>query len=260
MNKSITPAILEHFGTIIGKVLSFSFPNRQGATSQVTFLQTENGLFVCKIAKKSPYRGWLFEEARVMKDWNEETNLPIPIFYQYGEKNQESYLLMSLEKGIPLREALRISESDEEKYALLESFGALLKQLHETNPPTSWITKESWLDDQLEKATYNLQNFEVDGDQLLLDKLKRLKPIPVKQTLIHGDCTIDNVLVSNGRVRTFIDLAGSTFGDPRYDIALATRSFINIEGMLNAFYKGYEGIAITEEEFDYFDRGLYEFF
>ena len=258
MNNSIHPAILEHFETILGKVDSFSFPKRQGVTSEVTFLQTENGLFVCKIAKKSPYNDWLLEEAKVMKHWNEETNLPIPTFYQFVEKNRESYLLMSLEEGIPLREALLKAESDEEKYALLESFGALLKQLHETIPPT--FTKESWLDEQLEKATYNLQNYEVDGDQPLLDKLKRHKPVPVKQTLIHGDCTIDNVLVSNGRVRTFIDLAGSTYGDPRYDISLATRSIINNEALLLAFYKGYEGVTITEEEFDYFDRGLYEFF
>ncbi|MFF2753096.1 aminoglycoside phosphotransferase family protein [Psychrobacillus sp. NPDC058041] len=260
MNKSINPTILEHFETIIGKVHSFSFPKRQGGTSEVTFLQTENALFVCKIAKKSLYRGWLLEESRVMKHWNEETNLPIPTFYQFVENNQESYLLMSLEKRIPLREALLKAESDEEKYTLFESFGALLKQLHETKPPTSLVTKESWLDKQLEKATYNLQNYEVDGNQPLLDKLKSHKPTPFKQTLIHGDCTIDNVLVSNGRVRTFIDLAGSAYGDPRYDIALATRSIRNNEALLQAFYKGYEGETITEEEFDYFDKGLYEFF
>ncbi|WP_391201358.1 aminoglycoside phosphotransferase family protein [Psychrobacillus sp. L4] len=260
MNKSINPAILDQFETIIGKIHSFSFPKRQGATSEVIFLHTDNGQFVCKAAQTSPYREWLLEEARVMKHWKEQTNLPIPTFYQFVENNEESFLLMSLEKGIPLREALLKAESDQEKYALLESFGALLKQLHETKPPTSWVTKESWLDEQLEKAIYNLQNYEVDGDQPLLDKLKKHKPIPFKQTLIHGDCTIDNVLVSNGRVGTFIDLAGSAYGDPRYDIALATRSIRNNEEMLQAFYKGYEGETITEEEFDYFDRGLYEFF
>ncbi|WP_391115842.1 aminoglycoside phosphotransferase family protein [Psychrobacillus sp. L3] len=260
MNKSINPVIREQFEEIIGKVHSFSFPKRQGATSKVIFLHTDNGQFVCKAAQTSLYREWLLEEAWIMKHWNEETNLPIPTFYQFVENNEESYLLMSLEKGIPLREALLKAESDEEKYALLESFGELLNQLHETKPPTSCVTKESWLDEQLEKATYNLQNYVVDGDQLLLDKLKRNKPIPFKQSLIHGDCTIDNVLVSNGRVRTFIDLAGSVYGDPRYDIALATRSIRKNDALLQAFYKGYKGETITEEEFDYFDRGLYEFF
>ncbi|QFF99187.1 aminoglycoside phosphotransferase family protein [Psychrobacillus glaciei] len=260
MNKSFNPVILEQFGAIIGKVHSFSFPKRQGATSEVIFLHTDNGQFVCKVAQTSLYREWLLEEARIMKHWNEETNLPIPTFYQFVENNDESYLLMSLENGIPLREALLKVESDKERYDLLECFGALLKQLHETKPPTSWVTKESWLDEQLEKATYNLQNYDVDGDQPLLDNLKRHKPVPFEQTLIHGDCTIDNILVSNGRVRTFIDLAGSAFGDPRYDIALAIRSIRNNEKMLNAFYKGYGLRTITKEEFDYFDGGLYEFF
>ncbi|MFJ7973612.1 aminoglycoside phosphotransferase family protein [Psychrobacillus sp. NPDC096389] len=260
MNQHINPAILEFFEPILSKVQSFSFPKRQGATSEVIFVQTDKGQFVCKIAKKSPYRDWLKKEAVTIKCLNEETNLPIPIFYQFNETKVESFLLMSQENGIPLREALQQTSNDSEKLALIESFGVLLKQLHQTQAPASWVTERSWLDEQLEVATYNLQNYEVDGDQSLLEKLKRQKPIPSKQTLIHGDCTIDNVLVVDGKVHMLIDLAGAAYGDPRYDIALAIRSIQNNQEMINAFYKGYELQTITTEEFAYFDEGLYEFF
>lgn len=260
MNQHINPTISAFFEPILSKVQSFSFPKRQGATSEVIFLHTDNGQFVCKIAKKSPYRDWLKKEADAMNYLNEVTNLPIPIFYQFTETTDESYLLMSRENGIPLREALQQTLHDSGKLEIMESFGVLLKQLHETQPPASWVTETPWLDQQLEVATYNLQNYDVDGDQALLEKLKKQKPIPSKQTLIHGDCTIDNVLVLNGKVHMLIDLAAAAYGDPRYDIALATRSIRNSQEMIDAFYKGYGLQTITSEEFTYFDEGLYEFF
>ncbi|MFJ8064049.1 aminoglycoside phosphotransferase family protein [Psychrobacillus sp. NPDC096426] len=259
MNKQKNLIIFNQFETIVGKIHSISYPNRQGATSEVAFFHTDSGQFVCKNAKTSKYREWLSTEAQVMKRLNEETALPIPTIYEFVEEENVSHLLMSLEKGVTLRDALQQADS-EERCSLFESFGELLKQLHETMPPQSWTTDKTWLENQLEKATYNLKNYQVDRDQILLDNLKKHKPTATKQTLIHGDCTIDNVLVSNGKVHTFIDLAGAAYGDPRYDIALALRSVRNNAVMLKAFYKGYERQVITEDEFDYFDGGLYEFF
>lgn len=260
MDDQIHSNIIKHFETIVGKIHSISYPKRQGATSEVTFFQADNGQFVCKTASSTLYRDWLSQETRTMKILKEETTLPIPTFYQFVEERGKSHLLMSYEKGITLREALQQANYDKEKRSLFESFGGLLKKLHETMPPQLWKMNEFWLENQLEKATYNLMNYQVDGDQALLDKLKKHKPSLTKQRLIHGDCTIDNVLVLNGKVYMFIDLVGAAYGDPRYDIALATRSIRNDEGMLKAFYKGYEREVITEEEFDYFDKGLYEFF
>ena len=115
MNKPINTTMLEHFKQIISNVHSFASPERQGATSEVIFLHTDNGQFACKVAKKSPFREWLKKEAIVMKCLNEETNLPVPTFYQFVECEEESYLLMSLENGIPLREALQKAPSEEGK-------------------------------------------------------------------------------------------------------------------------------------------------
>lgn len=73
---------------------------------------------------------------------------------------------------------------------------------------------------------------------------------------------MDNVLVSEGRVSGLIDWCWGAFGDPRYDLALATRPKPEAFGEpadLDAFYEGYGGRRLTEEERDYF-VGLYEFF
>jgi len=94
----------------------------------------------------------------------------------------------------------------------------------------------------------------------LLESLILNRPLPVNQTMIHGDCTTDNVLVIDGEVSMFIDVAGMTVGDPRYDESLAIRNIINEPELLEAFYEGYSRYRVTMKEFKYFAEGLYEFF
>lgn len=256
-NKKNIPVV---FQERIGTIHSFSYPKRQGATSEVTFIKTSLGEFVCKSANNALYRNWLRKESEVLKKLNEETDLPIPVFYGFIEEEENSYLLMSRIQGVPLRQALSESTSVEEKSKLAWSFGQLMKHLHQTKPPKSWDLSRNWLDDQLAAATYNLANYEVDGNQQLLDKLKGNKPGPVPQTVIHGDCTVDNVLVCEGVVSSLIDLSGCTYGDPRYDVALGIRAFLSDHVLLDAFYLGYEAKRMSIEEFTYFEEGLYEFF
>lgn len=102
----------------------------------------------------------------------------------------------------------------------------------------------------------------VDGTAELLEQLKSQKPADIGQTLIHGDCTIDNVLLQGGTVSGFIDWSGGAHGDPRYDVALAIRpqdGLFETEEDFAAFFGGYGDRIITDEEYDYFN-GLYEFF
>jgi aminoglycoside phosphotransferase (APT) family kinase protein len=99
------------------------------------------------------------------------------------------------------------------------------------------LVKESdWLDVQLERAQIYVNNGQADGSQSLLDSLIRYKSKKVNQTMIHGDCTTDNVLVVDGQVSLFIDVSGMTVGDPRYDESLAIRKMIHNPELLKAFY------------------------
>ncbi|WP_113927850.1 aminoglycoside phosphotransferase family protein [Bacillus sp. P14.5] len=238
---------------IVGDIEEIMLLEEQGCTSEVRKLVTGKGAFILKSSFQPKYQEWLKSEAEVLKN---NQLLPMPRYHGYFEE-QGSHLLMSYEKGITLRQALEMAGSREEEMQLIQSFGRFLQELHEMIIPNH---QENWLEVQLNRAEQYLKKGEADGSMELLEYLKKTKPSPVKQTLIHGDSTTDNVLVRNGKVFLFIDVAGMTVGDPRYDEALAIGRLRGREDYLKAFYKGYTRYKITDEEYHYFDEGLYEFF
>lgn len=113
------------------------------------------------------------------------------------------------------------------------------------------------------RADYNLRHYTVDGTPELLDRIKNNKPKPIQNTLIHGDYTLDNVLVREGNVTAVIDWSGGSFGDPRYDTALAIRPKPNafqVPEEADIFFAGYGAKIINEQEYVYFKNRLNEFF
>ena len=82
---------------------------------------------------------------------------------------------------------------------------------------------DQWLNNMLVQAAYNLENFEVDGNEILLNQITST-PLQIEtHKLIHGDFTIDNVLIQDGEITGIIDWGSAAFGDPRFDVALAIR-------------------------------------
>ena len=241
----------------LGEVVTIQTLPNQGATSTVYKLHTTTGNYLLKSATKEKYREWLATEAEILKN-PKSTNLPVPTFYTFIEENESSHLIMSFEKGIILTNALAQASTQQEKINLIKGFGQFLHRFHERAPIL--FIEDDWLERQFEKAEKYIKNVQTSGTMELLKELKKNKPSPIKQTMIHGDCTTDNVLVVDGKVSLFIDVAGMIVGDPRYDIALATRSIKNDKQLLAAFYEGYQRYKLSEAEFQYFDEGLYKFF
>jgi aminoglycoside phosphotransferase (APT) family kinase protein len=246
---------IEH---ITGSIHNVSVLEDQGFTSEVCKIVAEKGIFILKSSFKKKYREWLQEEARVLEMNNDQNCISLPTFYGFYEEEDSSNLIMSFEEGMTLRTALKKAASVQDKKRLVKSFGSFLNQLHERHSTDE--ANHTWLDEQLRKSTIYLDEGEADGSLELLQELKENKPLPVNQTLIHGDCTTDNVLVRNGEVSLFIDAAGMTLGDPRYDEALAIGRFKGEEELLESFYEGYTRYRVSKEEYRYFDEGLYEFF
>lgn len=148
---------------------------------------------------------------------------------------------------------------------MLQAFGSILATIHRTPIPTELqIDNKLWLDQKLEQAQYNLLHYTTEGNGRLLEELKQNRPLPVPPKLIHGNFTVDNVLLSEGRVTGVIDWAGGGKGDPRYDLALAIRPketglFQTTEDR-RTFFEGYGQVNdLSEFEYHYF-VGLYEFF
>lgn len=195
-------------------------------------------------------------------------HLRVPKVYQFimhEDENEgiQSWLLMEYLQGETIRKILARENDSATRYNILFDFGRCLKELHSTPCPEELMSGEKWLDHILKQAEYNLKHYKVEGTLTLLDKLKRYKPAEFKQTLIHGDCTIDNFLVYQGRISGIIDWSGGAYGDPRYDVSLAIRPKPNIFQSTKdhrAFFDGYGDKIITDEQYKYFADGLYAFF
>ena len=252
--------LIKEIEQAVGEVKEIKLLPEQGCTSEVRKVITEKGTYLLKSATVLRYREWLQDEAQVLKKLKEEQFELVPKFYGFFEGELTSHLLMSYEDGETLTAALQKATSPSEKEVLIQSFGEFIQQLHETKLVHSFKREVDWLDEQLTIAEKYFYEGGTDGNINLLEKIKANRPDKMDKALIHGDCTTDNVLVVNNKASLFIDVAGMTIGDPRYDIALAIRKFYNDEVLLDAFYEGYKKYKISKEEFDYFNHGLYEFF
>lgn len=256
----ILPSEIQH---IIGEIDAVIYPV-QGATSQVMVIHGRRGIFVAKRATQRRYRAWLQREYVVLQSLA-ATALPVPHVYTYvhsAHQDRESWLLMSYLPGETLRTVLRTESDSHARHNLLTSFGRLLRSVHGCTLPAAFRQDESWLDRTLAQAAFALQHEEVDGTPELLVRLQRYRLALIQETLIHGDCTLDNMLVQNGICRGIVDWAAGGQGDPRHDLALATqpeREAFQYPSDYDAFYQGYAGERLTEAESDYF-LGLDEFF
>ncbi|WP_343223414.1 aminoglycoside phosphotransferase family protein [Paenibacillus solanacearum] len=257
--QDIPEPITDHVGT----VKSIAFP-RQGHTSDVAIIVGTAGRYVIKRAKGEQYSGWLFQEADVLRALR-AVSLPVPDIYQLVKQPDDSqaWALLQFLEGETLREALQKERRSAKRQELIYKFGACLSAVHATPCPESLVGNSDWLDNRLKQAEYNLAHYEMDGTAELLQWLKTNKPLPQHYTFIHGDFTIDNVLVAEGNISGIIDWSGGAFGDPRYDLSLAIRPKPNaFENRMDidAFFAGYGTQTLTEQEYIYFTNGLYAFF
>ncbi|MDP9697467.1 aminoglycoside phosphotransferase [Paenibacillus intestini] len=245
-----------------GTVQRITFP-RQGHTSTVAVLETADQRYVIKKTEHELYNEWLSDEYIAMQLLHGK-GLPIPKTHSFYAEHQSRWLLMDYIEGISLRQFLASHPAKEDKEKAITSFGLSLRKLHECACPMEWQHAEStWLDAMLSKAEYNLAHYSIDGNEHLLTHLKKNRPSTVQPTLIHGDFTIDNVLVCDREVVGMIDWAGAAHGDPRYDVALAIRPKTNAfedERDKDIFYDAYGKRRLTEEEYRYFEDGIYNFF
>lgn len=222
------------------------------------------GRFVVKCATKPPFTEWLRREHAVLQRLSLHLPLvPEPSGYAEAEEEvgRSYWLIMEYRPGQPLTEALAEAGDEVRRRSLLFEFGRTLAEIHRRTAPPELAHPEPWLEHMLRLAEQYLREFDVDGDAALLQRLWDERPEPVPPCLIHGDYTLDNVLVHDGRVSGVIDWCWGALGDPRYDLALATRRKPVAFGHaadLEAFYEGCGGRRLSRGEKAYF-LGLYEF-
>lgn len=246
-----------------GTIKSITFP-RQGYTSNLGVIECKKGFFALKRTEGKQNNTSLNREVSVLNHLA-ATKLPIPIVHQFVEQatSKQSWALFELMEGETVRAALAKEEVEEKRQEIIFNFGKTLAQIHSTPCPSELVYEKYWLDEMLAQADINLKTSTVYGNEELLKHIKVMKPAKIKQTLIHGDYTIDNVIVNHGKVTGIIDWGGGSYGDPRYDVSLAVRpkpKAFETQTDHQLFFEGYGAKIIDDQEYDYFVNGLYEFF
>jgi aminoglycoside phosphotransferase (APT) family kinase protein len=245
-------------------ITSIAFP-AQGMTSQVALIESAGVRWVVKRADRPPFHDWLTQEYRVLQALG-TTGLPAPVVLvlvtRAGGVGPDHWLLMSYLPGETLEARLQANPPPEIRRHLLMSFGALLGRIHRLPAPAVLARDEPWVELRLKEAAYNVAHYPVDGSHELLEQLRQTRPRPVAPTVIHGDFTLDNVLVTDDEVTGVIDWSQGAIGDPRHDLSVCTQQkagAFQYPDDLEAFYAGYGGTRLEADEREYF-LGLDEFF
>jgi aminoglycoside phosphotransferase (APT) family kinase protein len=253
----LPPALAEH----VSPRARLTFP-AQGQTSDVAFAAADGRLVVVKRCAHPVYLDWLRREHVALRALA-GSGLPIPRFIGYAESEADTrpvgWLLMSRLSGAPLLGAL-IEALPPQRTALFRRLGELVQRLHATLVPPTLEREGSWLSRQLERARANLA--WCDGTAAGLAELERSRPAPVRETLIHGDLALDNVLVDERGDLALIDWADGGLGDPRHDLALALQTKPELAlsaDALDAFFAGYGSAPLDEATRNWFVR-LYDYF
>jgi aminoglycoside phosphotransferase (APT) family kinase protein len=246
----------------IGHVYAETVPP-QGMTSTVTLLVAEKGQFALKQADRAPFVDWLKREATMLQALA-HTPLPVPRLIALEEQPASAALLMTALPGEPLSQYLCRGVSKARRLDLLEQFGRTLAAIHHTPSPVRLQVGQPWLDRILAEARHNLQQGYAEPDAPSIDDFAAASPPTTPEVLIHGDYTIDNVLVDHNRISGIIDWSRGDMGDRRYDLVLATRpqgpEAVFLEEVdFAAFYTGYGDKRITEREYRWF-YDLYAYF
>ena len=252
----LPPALAEH----VSPRARLTFPP-QGKTSDVAFADDDGRLVVVKRCAHRIYLDWLRREQIALRALA-ESELRIPRFIAYAEADAGGqpvgWLLMSRLSGSPLLGTL--IEASQPQRTTFRRLGQLVRRLHAARVPPVLERDGVWLSRQIEQARANLP--WCDGTAAGLAELERSRPDAVRATLIHGDLSLDNVLVDERGELALIDWADGGRGDPRHDLALALQTKPELElsaEALAAFFAGYGTAPLDEATRDWFVR-LYDYF
>lgn len=234
----------------------------QGMTSDVAFATGRERSVVVKRCAREIYVPWLRREHTVLRSLA-NLDLPIPRAIAYREvpadAGPEAWLVISRLRGTLLCSAISDGGASD-RIRLLAALGELLKRLHATTPPPALTHASDWIARTLAEGRANLD--WCDGTRELMLELERTRPRAVRETLIHGDLALDNVLVDERGALALIDWSQGDSGDHRYDLAVALRTSPPVtltDADLRAFHDSYGAAPLTAETRLWFER-LYEFF
>jgi aminoglycoside 3'-phosphotransferase-1 len=162
----------------------------------------------------------------VRLQWLRE-RLPVPVVRQFIWDSEEAWLLMT---ALPGRTACALLRTDaENRFALVDAIAGFLRRLHAI--PVSECPFNSAYDHRLARGRERIDAGLVDeGDfdeerdgwtaEQVWAELHQLLPFTSDRVVTHGDFSLDNLLVVDGKVVGCIDVGRLGIADRYQDLAI----------------------------------------
>ena len=169
----------------------------------------------------------LFDEKRRL-EWL-KNRLPVPEVVSFAENEKQAYLLISEIAGVPATaEALK-----KDVPRVIEQLVEGLRLIHAL--PVAECPFKMPLEEKIERARERMIKGLVDEEDFDDERLGRTAAavfremtaaVPGDRDLVftHGDYCVPNVILQNGQLNGFVDLAEAGVADRYQDLALLTRS------------------------------------
>ena len=133
-----------------------------------------------------------------------------------------------------LASCLRKNPDNQEMYAVM--LGKILKEIHSTEVPTDKLPNikaryRHWIDEIKELSDSKTSVFSNIIDS-----------IADKNTYVHGDINLNSVMVLDGEL-LLMDMAGSAYGNPLFDLASLYASLVGIANTDDGYCRRTFGIS-----------------
>jgi aminoglycoside 3'-phosphotransferase-2 len=197
--------------------------------------------------------GALEREAKVLRALA-TTDLPVPRVVAMHLEGPKAWLVTTFIEGKTMWHTLRDDPNWPDRVQRFEELGAFLARIHSTPVPTELETVHAtpWLDAQRRRRA---EQAPVEPSAWLEERRAGTRGSAVR-CLVHGDFTLDNVIVDTSGVCGAIDWSAAGRGDPGYDIALALLPARGVElgpRDVSAFLAGYGGSDLPDDLRAHFD-------
>ncbi len=193
--------------------------------------------------------------------------LPVPEVLHFVRSPGSAWLLTT---AVPGRSAYDcLVEQPGRRTAIAAALGGFLRTLHAL--PLADCPFHAGHERRLADARRNLQAGLVDASdfdperagrsaEAVWNELTGLLPLPFERVVTHGDCSLDNVFLEDGRVTGCIDVGRAGAADPYQDLAILWRDLGEFgDDAQRALFQAY-GIATPDERKLRFHLCLDEFF
>lgn len=193
--------------------------------------------------------------------------LPVPAVRHFVRSGDSAALLTDALAGTSARDAIEADPACVE--AIAAAAGAFVRTLHTL--PVDDCPFRADVAVRIAAARRALDAGTVDADDFddaragrtpheVWDELLAMLPLPFTAAVVHGDCTLDNLLVHDGRVTGCLDVGRAGVGDPHQDLALLLRDLAPYGDAATRACLDASGLATPDARRLDFFRCLDEFF